>query len=130
MKRKTIDTRATCELPPHIVLSRSDRQEYHLNPNRMIGSITEEAIMTISPDVDELYTYLDKNYIRFDGWGCLVALSDDRGSIFWCVLFDGEPDREGDHMNWGLVTAPEPEFLNDVNLKFGTAFKMKQFSGR
>ena len=85
---------------------------------------------TTLPEDTELFTYLDNNHVLFDGWGCLVALSDDREAIFWCPLYNDEPERDGDHFNWGQVTAPEPEFLDDVNLEFGTAFKMNEFAGR
>jgi hypothetical protein len=89
-----------------------------------------EVAMTITPDEVELYTYLDNTYVLFEDFGCLVALSDDREAIFWCVLYHGEPDREGDHMNWGEVTAPEPEFVDKVNKVFGTAFRYENFAGR
>ena len=86
--------------------------------------------MTISPDDVDLYTYLDTNYVLFDDWGCLVALSDDRDEIFLCPLYDNGPDRDGDHLNWGLVTAPEPGFLDKVNKVFGTTFRFENFAGR
>lgn len=60
----------------------------------------------MSPDSDSLYTYLGDNYVLFDEYGCLVALSDNRKAIFWCPLCNDGPEREGDHLNWGLVTAP------------------------
>ena len=77
-----------------------------------------------------LLTYLDNNHVLFEGWGCLVALSDDREAIFYCPLCNDGPDREGNHLNWSQVTAPEPEFVDDVNEYFGTAFRWEDFAGR
>lgn len=83
-----------------------------------------------SKEDHELYTYLDNNNVLIEDWG-YVALAKDRGEIFICLLnADNTPDREPPHLNWTLVTAPEPEFLDEVNRVFGTAFRMNQFSGR
>ena len=86
--------------------------------------------MTMSPEDDAFYTYLDNNHVRLDNLGCLAALDEERDEIFWCVLYDGEPEVEDGHFNWGLVTAPDPEFLDAVNRHFGTSFKMDGFDGR
>lgn len=86
--------------------------------------------MPLSPELENLFTYLDNNYVRFDDFGCLVALTDDRETIFWCPLWNDGPEREGDHLNWGEVTAPEPEFVDKVNAAFGTSFDWNNFAGR
>jgi hypothetical protein len=46
------------------------------------------------------------------------------------VNTDGTPDLEPPHYNWTLVTAPEPEFLDEVNKVFGTVFRWENFAGR
>ncbi len=86
--------------------------------------------MNTPPEVTELFTYLENNYVLFDDWGCVVALSDDREAIFLCQLWKGDPERDGDHLNWVFVTAPEPEFVDKVNKVFGTAFRWEDFAGR
>ncbi len=45
---------------------------------------------------------------------------------------DGSPEREvGDpHINWGEVTAPEPEFVDQINELYGTSFEHSKFAGR
>jgi hypothetical protein len=86
--------------------------------------------MTMSAKDHEFYSYLDNNNVLIEDWG-YVALSQDRHEIFICLLMaDNTPDRDPPHLNWSLVTAPEPEFLEEVNKVFGTAFRMKSFSGR
>jgi len=78
----------------------------------------------------ELYSYLENNYVEFENWGCLVALSEDRKTIFWCPLdTEGKPVQDPD-LKWGEVTAPEPEFIDDVNNVFGTAFRWESFARR
>lgn len=86
--------------------------------------------MTMSPEDHSFYTYLDNNHVRFDELGCLAAVSEDGDELFWCVIYDGEPEMEDGHFNWGLVTDPDSEFLHAVNRHFGTAFKMNEFDGR
>ena len=81
-------------------------------------------------DDHELFTYLDNHHMRFDDWGVLVALSEDREAIFFCPLYNDVPERDGAHFNWGQVTAPEPEFLDKVNRIFGTSFRYEDFAGR
>ena len=79
----------------------------------------------------ELYSYLESNYQLFENWSCLVALSEDRDAIFVFALnADGTPDRDPPHLNWTLVSAPESEFVDDVNHVFGTAFRWESFAGR
>lgn len=95
-----------------------------------LEELNDKEPVQFPPELAELYTYLDNNYVRFDDFGCLVALTNDRETIFWCPLYNGDPDREGDHMNWGEVTAPEPEFVEAVNKVFGTAFRYESFAGR
>ena len=83
-----------------------------------------------SKEDHELYTYLENNYVLIEDWG-LVSLSEDREAIFICMVnTDGTPDLEPPHYNWTLVTAPEPEFLDEVNKVFGTAFRWESFAGR
>jgi len=84
----------------------------------------------LSKEDHELYTYLDNNNVLIEDWG-FVSLSEDREAIFICLLnADNTPDREPPHCNWTLVTAPEPEFLDEVNKVFGTAFRWENFAGR
>lgn len=83
--------------------------------------------------LDALLTHLDSSYITLVEFGCFVALSPDGEAIFWCPMnSDGTPERDddNDHLNWGEVTAPEPEFLNEVNTAFGTEFHCDEFAGR
>jgi len=88
-------------------------------------------MLTMPLALEALYTYLENNYVLFDDWGCLVAVTDDREAIFFCPLnIGGEPEREGNHLNWSEVTAPEPEFVDKVNHLFGTAFRWEDFAGR
>lgn len=85
-------------------------------------------------DLETLDTYLDHNHVKLDGY-CFVALSPDRQTLFSCPeLADGTPEPSDSlqgHLNWGEVTAPEnQEFLDAVNLVFGTAFCYDDFAGR
>jgi len=86
------------------------------------------------PDLDELLTHLDSAHVVLEGFGCFVALSQDRATIFDCPMkTDGTADRDSDnprHMNWAEVTAPEPEFVAKVNAVFGTSFDWDDFDGR
>jgi hypothetical protein len=86
--------------------------------------------MTTSDNLDPMLTYLDTHYLEFENWGVLVAVTEDREAIFFCPLFDGKPDLDPPHLNWSQVTAPEPEFVDDVNEAFGTAFRYESFAGR
>ena len=86
--------------------------------------------MPTSDALDTMLAYLDTHYLEFENWGVLVALTEDRKAIFFCPLVDGKPDLDPPHLNWSQVTAPEPEFLDDVNDAFATAFRMNQFAGR
>ena len=49
------------------------------------------------------------------------------------MMGDGSPDRyefDRRHMNWGEITAPEPEFVTKVNEFFGTSFRCEDFPER
>ena len=93
-----------------------------------------EDVIRHDAAVSALFAHLDNHHVRLEDFGCYVALSEDRKTIFDCpMMADGSPDRyEFDlhHMNWGEVTAPEPEFVNKVNELFGTSFVWESFSGR
>ena len=82
--------------------------------------------------LDGLLTHLDNSHIRLPAFGCFVALSPDRRTIFWCpMLGDGTPERDDQQqMNWGEVTAPEPGFVDKINELYGTSFKAEAFAGR
>lgn len=86
------------------------------------------------PDLDEMLSHLDSTHVVLEGFGCFVALSQDRATIFDCPMkTDGTADRDIDdpfHMNWTEVTAPEPEFVDKVNAVFGTSFNWSDFAGR
>ena len=44
---------------------------------------------------------------------------------------DGSLETFGGELDWGEVTAPESQkFLDDINKKFKTKFKMDDFAGR
>ena len=44
---------------------------------------------------------------------------------------DGSLETWGGELDWNEVTAPESQkFLDDINKKFKTKFKMDDFSGR
>ena len=81
-----------------------------------------------------LLTYLDKNFVPFEGFSCFAAVSEDKSTIFTCPMnVDGLPERDEDdprHMNWIVVTAPVPAFVGAVNSVFGTSFQWANFSGR
>ncbi len=95
------------------------------------GSIAGEAQHTPEPSDEPLLDYLDRNWVSLEAFGCFVALYPDRTAIFWCLMMaGGSPERDGDHMNWGQVTAPEPEFVEKVNELFGTSFRYENFAGR
>jgi hypothetical protein len=82
---------------------------------------------------DALRRHLDASHIRLEEFGCFVALCPDRQTIFWCPMnADGSPECEmGDpHLNWGEVTAPEPEFVGEINELYGTCFDHSKFAGR
>lgn len=76
--------------------------------------------------------YLNQHAVSLPEFGCFVALHEDRDAIFWCPMTAEdtmELDDDGDP-NWGLVTAPEPGFVEAVNQLFGTAFAWEHFAGR
>jgi hypothetical protein len=82
----------------------------------------------------EMLTHLDRTHVVLEQFGCFVALSQDRETLFACPMnTDGTADRDADdplHMNWAEVTAPEPEFVKKANSVFGTSFDPNTFSGR
>lgn len=87
------------------------------------------------PELDDLLTYLDRNYVKLVGHDGFVAICPDRTTLFFCPeLLDGTPDPSDiwpGHWNWGEVTAPEDqEFLDAVNSIFGTSFDWQKFAGR
>jgi hypothetical protein len=104
--------------------------EWESEPLATLRDAIREAEAPLVP----LFAYLDANSIKLEEFGCFVSLSDDNTTIYWCpTMADGLPDPadfDARHMNWGEVTAPEPEFLDKVNSLFGTAFQMDQFAGR
>jgi hypothetical protein len=81
-----------------------------------------------------MFAHLDQTYVLLDAFGCVVALSEDRSTIFTCAVnADSSPERESDHspnFSWVEVTAPEPEFLEMVNRVFRTSFRYEDFAGR
>jgi hypothetical protein len=83
---------------------------------------------------DEMLSHLDRTYVVFQQFGCFVALSQDRKTMFTCPMnTDGTTDRGVDdplHMNWAEVTAPEPEFIERANSVLGTSFDWNDFSCR
>lgn len=80
---------------------------------------------------DDLFAHLDASRIRPEHFGCWVALSQDRETIFWCPMnADGSPEREPTHTSWGEVTAPSDGFLEAINELYGTSFKYDEFAGR
>ena len=71
--------------------------------------------MTIHPTatnkdakLSEMLTHLDRTYVVLEEFGCFVALSQDRATMFACPMnTDGIADRDMDdpqHMNWTEVT--------------------------
>ena len=88
------------------------------------------------PDANllKLLTYLDSSHVPAEEFGCFVALSEDKATIFTCPMnADGSPDRDSDnplHMNWTEVSAPEPDFVKKINQMFGTSFRWDRFAGR
>lgn len=82
--------------------------------------------------LDEMLTHLDSTHVALKGFGCFVALSQDRQAIFTCPMnTDGTTDRDNPlHMNWTEVTAPKPQFVVMVNAIFDTSFDWHDFAGR
>ncbi|MFL5241543.1 MAG: hypothetical protein ACJ8FY_05500 [Gemmataceae bacterium] len=84
--------------------------------------------------LEEMLTHLDRAYVVLEEFGCFVALSQDRKTLFFCPMnTDGTSERDEDdpvHMNWTEVTAPERDFVQKVNTVFGTSFDWKVFAGR
>lgn len=81
---------------------------------------------------DEMLTHLDLAHVVLKEFGCFVALSQDRETIFICPMnADGTTIRDKlSHMNWTEVTASTPEFVAKVNAVFGTSFDWNDFAGR
>jgi hypothetical protein len=96
--------------------------------------ITEHNSETTNTERSHLLSHLDKTAVALEEFGCYIALTDDKRAIFFCPAnVDGSPERSEDddrHLNWGQVTAPEPEFLQVVNDIFGTSFDWREFPGR
>lgn len=84
--------------------------------------------------LEELLTHLDSTNVAFREFGCFVALTPDRRTVFACPMnSDGSPERDPDeppHLSWSEVAAPEIDFLEKVNSVFGTSFDPDHFSGR
>jgi len=95
---------------------------------------TQHTVEEMPAELDRLLTYLDKTCVRVQEFGCFAALSEDKATIFTCAInVNGFRERDPDHpqyMNWNEVTAPEPEFLDQVNARFGTSFRSESFPGR
>jgi hypothetical protein len=93
-----------------------------------------DRIYQLPADLSSLLAYLDNSYLHLEEFGSYVAVSKDRSTIFTCPMdVSGSPERhpyDSRHMNWAEVCAPEPEFLDQVNEHFGTAFQIASFSGR
>ena len=95
-----------------------------------LGPLTE-VIMPWTQELEDLYTYLDNHYVLFDDYGCLVAVTDDRDTIFWCPLWNDGPEREGDHFNWGEVTGPVgPRICGQSQQGVRHGFRYEKFAGR
>ena len=83
------------------------------------------------PGWEQMVEELDSNMVALEAFGCFVSMLD--GTLYACAMnTDGSPDVYDDGLNhWGEVTAPEEqEFLDAVNSRFGTTFKLDQFAGR
>ena len=95
---------------------------------------TQHTVEEMPTELSRLLAYLDKSFVRVEEFGCFAALSEDKSTIFTCPInVNGFPERDPDHprhMNWNEVTAPEPEFLDKVNARFGTSFQCESFPGR
>ena len=83
--------------------------------------------------LDEMLTHLDTTYVVLKEFGCFVALSMDRATIFYCPMkTDDTADRDTDnpiHMNWAEVTAPEPDFVEKINSVFARHSTGNKFGG-
>src|SRR5262249_10902243 len=71
---------------------------------------TADEIRERDAAIHEMFTYLDNNHVGLDEYGCFVAVTEDKTTLFWCpMLVDGSPERceyDPRHMDWGEVTAP------------------------
>lgn len=70
--------------------------------------------------------------VFLEEFGAYVTIEDDE--LLYCAANnDGTPDTDmdGETPNWCEVTAPvSQEFLDAVNVAFGTSYTMGQFAGR
>lgn len=68
--------------------------------------------------------------VKLDRWGCYVWLSRWKGRTYLMNAEQGDYEN-GSEEAFSEVTAPDSqEFLDAVNLHFGTDFRMDQFAGR
>jgi hypothetical protein len=103
----------------------------------MLGSI-ESVIQTrdliYMKDIQRLtfeLTALSQGAIKMPEYGTWVKIED--GNILDCnIMVDESPETDEDgKLVWGEVTAPEhQEFLDAVNVLFGTEYKHEDFAGR
>lgn len=92
-----------------------------------------EAKEKVDTDLEwiQTVTKLNSNMVALKEFGCFVSVLD--GTLFACPMnLDSSPDVFDDgRINWGEVTAPETQdFLDAVNRRFGTTFRLDQFAGR
>lgn len=84
-------------------------------------------------EIKELLSYLTQHAIPIEDFGCFAAISPE-GDLYNCRMeMDGTAERDEDfpeYYDFGEVTAPDPEFLIQVNKIFGTQYAETQFSGR
>lgn len=66
-------------------------------------------------------------YQALSQFGCFVALSSDKKTIFTIPMDDGGDLNDEEPTE---ITAPEEDFLVAVNKMFKTNFQMSDFPGR
>lgn len=87
----------------------------------------------MNDNIKELLNYLTQLSIPVEEFGCYAAISQE-GDLYYCpILVDGTAERNEnfpEYYDFVEVTAPEPEFLKQVNKVFGTSFSENQFGSR
>lgn len=90
--------------------------------------IIETAMLNFHAEKDDDKTPV---FYRLKNHGCAVAVVN--GTLFEVVInADNTLDKDDEgNLNYGEVTAPESqEFLDDVNERFSTKYKLENFAGR
>ena len=84
----------------------------------------------INDILHELNSETIKRVAALEKFGCYAVVEEGILCVV-AMLKNGEPERSADgSINWIACSAPTKEFLEEINLIYGSNFKMENFDGR